>query len=60
MQSESDVHTVRQAFDRINWISMNQLLVRVLLNIANGYEPENSYLIDDRFNKYIQLQEDRV
>lgn len=23
MQSEGDVHTVRQAFDRMNWISMN-------------------------------------
>lgn len=60
MQSESDVHTVRQAFDRINWVSMNQLLVRVLLNIANGYEAEDSILIDDRFVRYSILQEDRV
>ncbi|TNV74775.1 hypothetical protein FGO68_gene16630 [Halteria grandinella] len=60
MQSETDVHAVRQAFDRINWISMNQLLVRVLLNIANGYEPERSILIEDRFNRYSTLQEDRV
>lgn len=39
---------------------MNQLLVRVLLNIANGYEPENSILIDDRYNLYNTLQEDRI
>ena len=55
MQSEKDVHTVRQAFDRMNWVSMNQLLVRVLLNVANGYEPENSLLIQDRFNEYMKL-----
>jgi hypothetical protein len=60
MQSEKDVHTVRQSFDRMNWVSMNQLLLRVLLNIANGYEPENSILIEDRFSKYVSLQENRI
>jgi hypothetical protein len=44
----------------MNWVSMNQLLVRVLLNIANGYEPENSILIDDRFNEYVKLQANRI
>jgi hypothetical protein len=60
MESEKDVHTVRQSFDRMNWVSMNQLLVRVLLNIANGYEPEDSILIDNRFSKYVSLQEKRI
>ena len=60
MESEKDVHTVRQSFDRMNWVSMNQLLVRVLLNIANGYEPEDSILIEDRFSKYVSLQEKRI
>ena len=44
----------------MNWVSMNQLLVRVLLNIANGYEPEDSILIKDRFSKYVSLQEKRI
>ena len=44
----------------MNWVSMNQLLLRVLLNIANGYEPENSILIEDRFSKYVSLQENRI
>ncbi len=52
MQSERDVQTVRQSFDRMNSVSMNQLLARVLLNIANGYEEENFTLISNRFNEY--------
>lgn len=55
MQSERDVQTVRQSFDRMNSVSMNQLLARVLLNIANGYEVENSTLISNRFNEYLDL-----
>ncbi len=57
MQSEKDVQTVRQSFERMNSVSMNQLLVRVILNIANGYEPEDSLLIKDRFKAYVDLQE---
>ena len=48
-QSENDVHTVRFSYDRMNWVSMNQLLVRVLLNIANKFEPENSILLENRY-----------
>jgi hypothetical protein len=59
-ESETDVADVRLAFDRMNWVSMNQLLVRVLVNTANGYEPENSALVADRFAKYLNLQEDRI
>ena len=55
MQSEKDVHTVRQAFDRMNWVSMNQLILRVILNIANGNEPDDSILIKDRFKEYMSL-----
>jgi hypothetical protein len=54
------VHTIRQAFDRMNWVSMNQLLVRVLINIANGYELEHTILIKDRFNVYDELQAERI
>jgi len=51
---------VRQSFDRMNSVSMNQLLVRVLLNIANGYEVENSTLISNRFNEYLDLQRIKI
>jgi hypothetical protein len=60
MQSERDVQTVRQSFDRMNSVSMNQLLARVLLNIANGYEVENSTLISNRFNEYLDLQRIKI
>jgi uncharacterized membrane protein YfhO len=39
---------------------MNQLIVRVILNVANGYEPDNSILINDRFKEYMSLQEIRI
>ena len=44
----------------MNWVSMNQLIVRVILNVANGYEPEDSILIKDRFKEYMSLQEIRI
>jgi hypothetical protein len=44
----------------MNWLSMNQLIVRVLLNIANGYETDNSSLIQDRFNTFKKFQFDRI
>jgi hypothetical protein len=37
----------------MNWVSMNQLLVRVLVNTANGYEPENSVLVNDRYLEFV-------
>jgi|LauGreDrversion4_2_1035121.scaffolds.fasta_scaffold879731_2 hypothetical protein len=39
----------------MNWISMNQLIVGVILKIANGYEPEDSFLIKNRFKEYMKL-----
>lgn len=54
-QSELDVLTLKQAYDRMSAISYNQLLMRVLVNIANGYEPENSNLLNDRYNLYHKL-----
>lgn len=60
LESEKDVHTVRYAYDRMNWISMNQLLFRVLLNTANGYEPNSTTLIPDRFNTYVKYQKTRI
>jgi hypothetical protein len=36
--------------------SYNQLIARVLVNIANGYEPEDGALFPNRFGVYKQLQ----
>lgn len=47
---------VRYSFDRMNWVSMNQLIARVLVNTANGYEVESSLLVEDRFTEYSNLQ----
>ncbi len=44
MESENDVRTVKTAYDRMNLLSMNQLLFRVVLNIANGLEPDSTNL----------------
>lgn len=35
---------------------MNQLLLRVILNIANGYEPEESFVTTNRNQVYHKLQ----
>ena len=51
-QSEYDVHVVKDANDRMNLVSINLLVSRVLLNIANGYEMGNSKLIQNRFEEY--------
>ena len=46
------MHVVKDANDRMNLVSINLLLSRVLLNIANGYEANSSILIKDRFEEY--------
>jgi hypothetical protein len=44
----------------MNWLSMNQLLARVLVNTANKYELTSSSLFSDRFTDYVKLQATRV
>lgn len=51
---------MRESYNRMNWLSMNQLLARVLVNTANGYEIANSSLFSDRFTDYVKLQAIRV
>jgi hypothetical protein len=51
---------VRESYNRMNWLSMNQLLARVLINTANNYEVANSSLFSDRFSDYVKLQAIRV
>lgn len=36
------------------------MILRVLLNIANGYEPNSSKLIDDRLSTYLAMQRGRI
>jgi hypothetical protein len=47
-----DIFTVRSSYDRMNYLSINLVLFRVLLNIANGYEPDESIVSTDRFLRY--------
>jgi hypothetical protein len=54
------VYDVRESYNRMNWLSMNQLLARVLINTANNYEVANSSLFSDRFSDYVKLQAIRV
>lgn len=59
-ESESDVTTVKLAYDTMNVLSMNLLLFRVVLNIANGLEPENSKMIVNRYEKYMNMSRERL
>lgn len=59
-QSEQDVHVVKDANDRMNLVSINLLVSRVLLNIANGYEAPNSKLIENRFEVYKSIQREKI
>lgn len=48
-----DINSVKASFDRINYTINSRAILRILLNIANGYEPANSYLGGgDRFTRY--------
>ena len=59
-ESEYDVRTVKLSYDTMNVLSMNLLLFRVVLNIANGLEPESSQLIPNRYETYLNLSQERL
>lgn len=45
----NDLQIVRKSYERINLTAMNRMVNRILLNIANGYEPDSNELLEDRF-----------
>lgn len=49
---EFEFFTCRTAIDRLMYAVNNRYITRVLLNIANGYEPLATELIPDRWNLY--------
>lgn len=51
-QSDDDIQTVKLAYDRLNSLSVNLVLMRTMINVANGYEPDESLIIKDRFETY--------
>ena len=52
-ESETDIRAVKFAYDRLDQMAVNLVLIRVLLNVANGYEPNISEIIpDDRYLNY--------
>jgi hypothetical protein len=59
-ESEYDVRTVKLSYDTMNVLSMNLLLFRVVLNIANGLEPESSHIIPNRYETYLNLSQERL
>lgn len=36
------------------------MIMRVLLNMANGYEPNSTAIVKDRFNEYRALQKEQI
>lgn len=59
-QSQQDIISVMQAYNRMSLVSGNQLLTRVLINLANGYETDSSILLKDRFKTYKGLQAEAI
>lgn len=59
-QSAADIETVKQAYDRLTSLAQNLLAMRSLLNIANGYEPDSSTIITDRFSEYHLMQSEVI
>lgn len=51
-QLQNEVKTVRQSYDRIQINGKTRLLLRGLLNIANGYEPNQSEMTMNRFKMF--------
>ena len=58
--SQTDVSTIRVAFDRMSQLSMSQIITRVLVNIANGLEPASTDFIANRYDTYVGLQKQRI
>jgi len=48
------------ALQRINGMSQARTVIRVLGNIANGYQPNKSKYIDDRFKFYTKIFEQGI
>ena len=51
-----DIHTLKNNFDRLNQISINIVIFRSLVMIANGYTPNFSTIMQDRFSEYKAIQ----
>jgi sensor domain CHASE-containing protein len=51
-QLQNEVKTVRQSYDRVQINGKTRLLLRGLMNIANGYEPNTSEMTMDRFRMF--------
>ncbi|TNV87499.1 hypothetical protein FGO68_gene6494 [Halteria grandinella] len=59
-QLQNEVKTVRQSYDRIQINGKTRLLLRGLLNIANGYEPNQSEMTMDRFRMFQDELENQI
>ena len=43
-----EIDVVRKSFDRINYAARSRLMIRNLLNMANGLEPNSTYILKNR------------
>lgn len=59
-ENEMEIRVIKESCDRTGQIAMNQLLLRTILNIANGYEPESSNIIQNRYLTYQSMLTERL
>lgn len=55
-QAQLDIHTLKDNFDRLNQISIAIVSFRSLSMIANGYTPNVSPIMSDRFAEFQAIQ----
>jgi predicted acyltransferase (DUF342 family) len=58
--TQTDLKALKGSFNTINLTAMNRLILRCLLNIANGYEPQNTIVLENRFDTYSVLFKERI
>ena len=58
--ADLEVKSVRTSIDRIVLAISNRLLMRGILNMANGYEPTSTALVQNRWQVYRDLQKIKI
>eukprot|EP00347_Sterkiella_histriomuscorum_P002941 403366205 len=58
--SELEVRQVRGSMDRVNFSGSIRVLLRSMMNIANGYEQNQSKVLSDRYKSYQDMLRDKT
>ncbi|TNV87637.1 hypothetical protein FGO68_gene1529 [Halteria grandinella] len=56
-QSQVDIYSIKYSYDRLLYLTINQNLMRTILNLANDQEPQKSLIMSDRFSIYKEIQQ---